>query len=84
MSLKKDLTITLTNESEGTVLVLKTASALGNNVVSITGDHGVFDIKELQQALEEVQLFYLMNNKPILTPLSSEVYPEHLSGIHLP
>lgn len=61
MSLAKDLTVTITNESEGTTLVLKTVSGLGNKVVAVSGDMGVFDLKEIEKALEEIQMFHSMN-----------------------
>ena len=48
--LSKDLTVTVTNESEGITLTLKTVSALGPGKVSIVADPGVYDHQELKDA----------------------------------
>lgn len=57
MSVSKDLTVTVTNETEGVTLVMKTLSALGKTKVSISGDPSVYDIKEIKQALKEIEEF---------------------------
>lgn len=57
MSLSKDLTITITNEIEGTVLVVKTVSALGKDVVNVHGDNSTFTIQEIEDALKEIRKF---------------------------
>lgn len=61
MSLTKDLTVSVTNESEGTTLIIKTVSSLGNKVVAISGDMGVFDLKEIKKAIDEVEMFHAIN-----------------------
>jgi len=52
--LSKDLTVTVTNESEGITLTLKTVSALGPGKVSIVADPGVYDHQELKDALAAI------------------------------
>lgn len=63
MSLTKDLTVTITNESEGTTLILKTVSALNNKSITISGDMGVFDLKDIKKAIDEIEMFHLMNKQ---------------------
>lgn len=55
--INRDLTITITNEQEGITLTLKTVSALGPGKVSIMADPGVYDSKELEDALNAVKEF---------------------------
>lgn len=57
MSLTKDLTVTVTNESEGITCTIKTVSALGIEAVSINADPGVYDRAELMKALEMAKTF---------------------------
>lgn len=74
MSLNKDLTITITNDTEGTTISLKTVSALGNGLISISGDMGVFNLLDIQHALQELGQF---NEEKEMTP------NELIEGIHL-
>jgi hypothetical protein len=69
MSITKDLTVTVTNDSEGITTTFKTVSVLGATKVSISGDPGVFNIKELQDALNAVTEF---NTISIVTNQSPE------------
>ena len=57
MSIVKDLTVVITNDNEGLTLTLKTVSAIGKNVVLITGDTGVQKIEEIEKALSEIKDF---------------------------
>lgn len=57
MSITKDLSVTITNEAEGTTLTLKTVSALGEDKVSIQGDPGVYEKEDLKKGLEEIEKF---------------------------
>jgi hypothetical protein len=55
--ISKDLTVTITNPTEGITLTLKTVSALGPGKVSIMADAGVYDTEELEDALVAIADF---------------------------
>lgn len=57
MSISRDLTVIVTNEEEGVTLTLKTVSSLGKDKVFISGDPSVHDIKEIEEALKNIQEF---------------------------
>lgn len=84
MSLSKDLTVTITNETEGTTLVLKTVSALGTEHLTLSGDPGVYAIKDLMNAIEEIKLFHMLNKKEPIFIDREFKENEMFSGIHLP
>lgn len=56
MSIRKDLTVTVTNPTEGTTLVVKTVASSRDKCL-IQTDHAVFDIKEIEDALKEIKKF---------------------------
>lgn len=55
--LTKDLTVTITNEAEGITLTVKTVSRLGGTTVAVSGDPGTYDIKEIKEALAQIEKF---------------------------
>jgi len=55
--IRKDLTVTVESIEEGTTLVLKTLSGVGKDKVLISGDPAAYDIKEVKEALKEIESF---------------------------
>ena len=74
MSLSKDLTTTVTNDAEGSTIVLKTVSAVGKDKIFISGDGAIYDIKEIKEAIKGIEEFFKLK----------EPEEEILEGIHLP
>lgn len=57
MSIQKNLTVTVENPDEGVSIHFKTVSALGKTKVSISGDPAVYEKKDIEEALKEIEAF---------------------------
>lgn len=54
----KNIVLTVTNETEGITLTIKTVAAMDNGLV-ISGDPGVYNLPEIKAAIKECEDFIM-------------------------